>query len=390
MITNKIKNNIPTVAKWFETQRESVRDIENYKVIFSYLEIVRKSYKELKGLVENGNISNQDFVKLMKEFNISVFHDFPTGRLAVGQLNDEYFSKVVKEMFKKQAKPELEKLDVEVHSKQVFYKEFTTIDTLNFNVNKNNLKATKAGILLEKNNEEIFELLKKTLLKAIDKNEKIINQKLDSYPSMKINTIEFFQSIVLDKPTTIEKKLQEVFWEVLKTDGGDKCLVLSENFLQTVHYHKLKEKPIKIDYFVHDTMRTVYIYNNENVVGTSSKSILSLLLLKLNYPTEYPSVIVSDIETTYNPEKEYPIGFQKEHRLTDSFVHFLKEIEGETRKRISDFSSTEIGAVEQKINSYLKTMRLKVNKFPHAQKHHHYQDRVFVEFIKEYTTIIKE
>ena len=172
MITNKIKNNIPTVAKWFETQRESVRDIENYKVIFSYLEIVRKSYKELKGLVENGNISNQDFVKLMKEFNISVFHDFPTGRLAVGQLNDEYFSKVVKEMFKKQAKPELEKLDVEVHSKQVFYKEFTTIDTLNFNVNKNNLKATKAGILLEKNNEEIFELLKKTLLKAIDKNEK--------------------------------------------------------------------------------------------------------------------------------------------------------------------------------------------------------------------------
>ena len=102
------------------------------------------------------------------------------------------------------------------------------------------------------------------------------------------------------------------------------------------------------------------------------------------------SLIVSDIETIYNPEKEYPIGFQKEHKLTESFIHFVKEIESESGKRISDFSSTEIGVVEQKINSYLKTMRLKVNKFPHAQKHNHYQDRVFVEFIKEYATIIKE
>ena len=76
MITNTTNTNkIPTVAKWFETQRESVKDIENYKVIFSYLEIVRKSYKELKGLLEVRSISNKDFVGLMKEFNISVFHD---------------------------------------------------------------------------------------------------------------------------------------------------------------------------------------------------------------------------------------------------------------------------------------------------------------------------
>lgn len=181
-------------------------------------------------------------------------------------------------------------------------------------------------------------------------------------------------------------KLQAFFEDLLQMNEFRKNPVLSENFLQTVHLHKAKDlKTIEIGYSEHRQGGT-----SHNVVGNSSQSILSLLLLEMNYPTEYPSVIVSDIETTYNPEKEYPIGFQKEHRLTDSFVHFLKEIEGETRKRISDFSSTEIGAVEQKINSYLKTMRLKVNKFPHAQKHHHYQDRVFVEFIKEYTTIIKE
>jgi hypothetical protein len=31
---------------------------------------VRKSYKELKGFLEAGSISNNDFVGLMKEFNI--------------------------------------------------------------------------------------------------------------------------------------------------------------------------------------------------------------------------------------------------------------------------------------------------------------------------------
>ena len=110
----------------------------------------------------------------------------------------------------------------------------------------------------------------------------------------------------------------------------------------------------------------------------------------MNYPTEYPSVIVSDIDETYNPEREYPVGFQAEHKLTDSFIYFLKGIEGETGKRISDFSSTEVGVVEQKINTYLKTMRHRVNKFPYAQKHNHYQDRVFVKFIKENATISKE
>lgn len=84
------------------------------------------------------------------------------------------------------------------------------------------------------------------------------------------------------------------------------------------------------------------------------------------------------------------VGFQAEHKLTDSFIYFLKEIEGETGKRVSEFSSTEVGVVEQKINTYLKTMRHRVNKFPYAQKHNHYQDRVFVKFIKENATISKE
>lgn len=386
MITNKIKNNIPTVAQWFETQRESVRDIENYKVIFSYLEIVRKSYKELKGFLKAESISNNDFVGLMKEFNIWVFHDIQTGRLAVGEINDSSFSEMLKETHDTKYKADFEKLSVEVYNRRIHYKDFMLIDTLNFNFSKLNLKANKEANLLDKSDEEVFQLLQKKFLKAIDKNEEKVNTQLDQYSSMKMDVIDFFQNIVTDIPTSTQMKLQAFFEDLLQMNEFRKNPVLSENFLQTIHLHKAKDlKTIEIGYSEHEQGGT-----SHNVVGNSSQSILSLLLLEMNYPTEYPSVIVSDIDETYNPEREYPVGFQAEHKLTDSFVHFLKEIEGETNKRISEFSSTEIGAVEQKINSYLKTMRHRVNKFPHAQKHNHYQDRVFVEFIKEHAKISKE
>jgi len=386
LITNKIKNNIPTVAKWFETQRESVKNIENYKVIFSYLEIVRKSYKELKGLVENGSISNQDFVKLMKEFNIFVFHDTQTGRLAVGEINDTSFSEILKETHTVKSKLDFKELSVEVYNRRIHYKDFMLVDRLDFHFNKGNLKANREVDLLDKSDKEVFQLLQKKFLKAIDKNEEKVNTQLDQYNSMKMDVIDFFQNIVTDIPTSTEIKLRDFFEEFLQMSEFRKNPVLSENFLQTIHLHKAKKiKTIEIGYSEHGQGGT-----SHNVVGNSSQSILSFLLLAMNYPEEYPSVIVSDIDETYNPEKEYPVGFQAEHKLTDSFVHFLKEIEGKTGKKISEFSSTEIGVVEQKINTYLKTMRHKINKFPNAQKHNYYQDRVFVEFIKEYTTIIKE
>lgn len=385
MITNKIENNILTVAKWFETQRESVKNIENYKVIFSYLKIVRKSYKELKGLVESENLSNQDFVKLMKEFNISVFHDTQTGRLVVGEINGTSFSEMLKEHPTVKCEVNFEELTVEVYNRRIHYKDFMLVDTLDFHFNKGNLKANREAILLDKSGEEVFQLLQKKFLKAIDKNEEKVNIQLDQYNAMKMDVIDFFQNIVTDIPTSMEIKLRDFFEEFLQMSEFRKNPVLSENFLQTIHLHKAKKlKTIKIGYSEHGQGQI------HNVVGNSSKSILSLLLLAMNYPEEYPSVIVSDIDETYNSEREYPIGFQAEHKLTDSFIHFLKEIEGETGKRISEFSSTEIGAVEQKINSYLKTMRHRVNKFPHAQKHNHYQDRVFVEFIKEHAKISKE
>ena len=354
MITNKIKNNIPTVAQWFETQRESVKNIENYKVIFSYLEIVRKSYKELKCLIESGNLSNQDFVKLMKEFNIFVFHDTQTGRLVVGEINGTSFSEMLKEHPTVKCEVNFEELTVEVYNRRIHYKDFMLVDTLDFHFNKGNLKANREAILLGKSGEEVFQLLQKKFLKAIDKNEEKVNIQLDQYNAMKMDVIDFFQNIVTDIPTSMEIKLRDFFEEFLQMSEFRKNPVLSENFLQTIHLHKAKKlKTIKIGYSEHGQGQI------HNVVGNSSKSILSLLL-------------------------------QKEHKLTDSFVHFLKEIEGETGKRISEFSPTEIGAVEQKINSYLKTMRHRVNKFPHAQKHNHYQDRVFVKFIKENATISKE
>lgn len=386
MITNKIENNIPTVAKWFETQRESVKNIENYKVIFSYLEIVRKSYKELKSLVESESISNQDFVGLMKEFNIWVFHDIQTGRLTVGEINDTSFSEMLKETRDAKYKADFEKLRVEVCNRRIHYKDFMLVDTLDFHFNKGNLKANREAILLDKSDEDVFQLLQKKFLKAIDKNEEKVNTQLNQYSSMKMDVIDFFQDIVTNTPSSTKMKLQAFFEDLLQMSEFRKNPVLSENFLQTIHLHKAKNlKTIEIGYSEYGQGGT-----SHNIVGNSSKSILSLLLLAMNYPTEYPSVIVSDIETTYETEKEYPIGFQKEHKLTDSFVHFLKEIEGETGKRISEFSSTEIGAVEKKINSYLKTMRLKINKFPNGKKHNYYQDRVFVKFIKKYATIIKE
>lgn len=386
MITNKIENNIPTVAKWFETQRESVKNIENYKVIFSYLEIVRKSYKELKSLVESESISNQDFVGLMKEFNIWVFHDIQTGRLTVGEINDTSFSEMLKETRDAKYKADFEKLRVEVYNRRIHYKDFMLVDTLDFHFNKGNLKANREAILLDKSDEDVFQLLQKKFLKAIDKNEEKVNTQLNQYSSMKMDVIDFFQDIITNTPSSTKMKLQAFFEDLLQMSEFRKNPVLSENFLQTIHLHKAKNlKTIEIGYSEYGQGGT-----SHNIVGNSSKSILSLLLLAMNYPTEYPYVIVSDIETTYETEKEYPIGFQKEHKLTDSFVHFLKEIEGETGKRISEFSSTEIGAVEKKINSYLKTMKHRVNKFPHAQKHNHYQDRVFVKFIKEHATISKE
>lgn len=154
MITNETTNKIPTVAQWFETQRESVKNIENYKVIFSYLEIVRKSYKELKGFLESGSISNNDFVGLMKEFNIWVFHDIQTGRLVVGEINDNSFSEMLKETHDTKYKADFEKLRVEVYNRRIHYKDFMLIDTLNFNFSKVTLKANKEGNLLEKNDEE--------------------------------------------------------------------------------------------------------------------------------------------------------------------------------------------------------------------------------------------
>ena len=385
MITNTT-NKIPTVAQWFEIQRESVCDIENYKVIFSYLEIVRKSCKELKGFLKAESISNNDFVELMKEFNIWVFHDIQTGRLAVGEINDSSFSEMLKETHNTKYKADFEKLSVEVYNRRIHYKDFMLIDTLNFNFSKVNLKANKEANLLEKNDEEVFQLLQKKFLKAIDINEGNINTQLNQYGSMKMEIIDFFQDIVTKTPSSTQMKLQAFFEDLLQMNEFRKNPVLSENFLQTIHLHKAKDlKTIEIGYSEHGQNGT-----SHNVVGNSSQSILSLLLLEMNYPTEYPSVIVSDIDETYNPEIEYPVGFQAEHKLTDSFLHFLKGIEGETGKRISDFSSTEIGVVEQKINSYLKTMRHRVNKFPHAQKHNQYQDRVFVEFIKEHAKISKE
>jgi hypothetical protein len=387
LITNTTNTNkIPTVAKWFETQRESVKNIENYKVIFSYLEIVRKSYKELKGFLEAGSISNNDFVGLMKEFNIWVFHDIQTGRLVVGEINDSSFSEMLKETHDTKYKADFEELNVEVYNRRIHYKDFMLVDTTDFHFNKGNLKANREAILLDKSDEEVFQLLQKKFLKAIDKNEEKVNIQLDQYSSMKMDVIDFFQDIVTNTPSSMKMKLQAFFEDLLQMNEFRKNPVLSENFLQTIHLHKAKDlETIEIGYSEYRQGGT-----SHNVVGNSSQSILSLLLLEMNYPTEYPSVIVSDIDETYNPEREYPVGFQAEHKLTDSFVHFLKEIEGETNKRISEFSSTEIGAVEQKINSYLKTMRHKVNKFPHAQKHNHYQDRVFVKFIKEHATISKE
>ncbi len=386
MITNETTNKIPTVAQWFETQRESVKNIENYKVIFSYLEIVRKSYKELKGFLEAGSISNNDFVGLMKEFNIWVFHDIQTGRLVVGEINDNSFSEMLKETHDTKYKADFEKLRVEVYNRRIHYKDFMLIDTLNFNFSKVTLKANKEGNLLEKNDEDVFQLLQKKFLKAIDINEENINTQLNQYSSMKMEIIDFFQDIVTNTPSSTKMKLQAFFEDLLQMNEFRKNPVLSENFLQTVHLHKAKDlKTIEIGYSEHRQGGT-----SHNVVGNSSQSILSLLLLEMNYPTEYPSVIVSDIDETYNPEREYPVGFQAEHKLTDSFIYFLKEIEGETGKRVSEFSSTEVGVVEQKINTYLKTMRHRVNKFPYAQKHNHYQDRVFVKFIKENATISKE
>ena len=386
MITNETTNKIPTVARWFETQRESVKNIENYKVIFSYLEIVRKSYKELKGFLEAGSISNNDFVGLMKEFNIWVFHDIQTGRLVVGEINDSSFSEMLKETHDTKYKADFEELSVEVYNKRIYYKDFMLVDTTDFHFNKGNLKANREAILLDKSDEEVFQLLQKKFLKAIDKNEEKVNIQLDQYSSMRMDVIDFFQDIVTNTPSSMKMKLQAFFEDLLQMNEFRKNPVLSENFLQTIHLHKAKDlETIEIGYSEYRQGGT-----SHNVVGNSSQSILSLLLLKMNYPTEYPSVIVSDIDETYNPEREYPVGFQAEHKLTDSFIHFLKEIEGETGKRISEFSSTEIGAVEQKINSYLKTMRHRVNKFPHAQKHNHYQDRVFVEFIKEHAKISKE
>ena len=386
MITNETTNKIPTVAQWFETQRESVKNIENYKVIFSYLEIVRKSYKELKGFLEAGSISNNDFVGLMKEFNIWVFHDIQTGRLVVGEINDNSFSEMLKETHDTKYKADFEKLRVEVYNRRIHYKDFMLIDTLNFNFSKVTLKANKEGNLLEKNDEDVFQLLQKKFLKAIDINEENINTQLNQYSSMKMEIIDFFQDIVTNTPSSTKMKLQAFFEDLLQMNEFRKNPVLSENFLQTVHLHKAKDlKTIEIGYSEHRQGGT-----SHNVVGNSSRSILSLLLLEMNYPTEYPSVIVSDIDETYNPEREYPVGFQAEHKLTNSFIYFLKEIEGETGKRVSEFSSTEVGVVEQKINTYLKTMRHRVNKFPYAQKHNHYQDRVFVKFIKENATISKE
>lgn len=386
MITNETTNKIPTVAQWFETQRESVKNIENYKVIFSYLEIVRKSYKELKGFLEAGSISNNDFVGLMKEFNIWVFHDIQTGRLVVGEINDNSFSEMLKETHDTKYKADFEKLRVEVYNRRIHYKDFMLIDTLNFNFSKVTLKANKEGNLLEKNDEDVFQLLQKKFLKAIDINEENINTQLNQYSSMKMEIIDFFQDIVTNTPSSTKMKLQAFFEDLLQMNEFRKNPVLSENFLQTVHLHKAKDlKTIEIGYSEHRQGGT-----SHNVVGNSSQSILSLLLLEMNYPTEYPSVIVSDVDETYNPEREYPVGFQAEHKLTDSFIYFLKEIEGETGKRVSEFSSTEVGVVEQKINTYLKTMRHRVNKFPYAQKHNHYQDRVFVKFIKENATISKE
>lgn len=199
------------MAQWFGTQRESVKDIENYKVIFSYLKIVRKSYKELKGFLEAGSISNKDFLGLMKEFNISVFHDTQTGRLVVGEINDSSFSEMLKETHDTKYKADFEKLRTEVYNRRIHYKDFMLIDTLNFNFSKVTLKANKEANLLEKNDEDVFQLLQKKFLKAIDINEENINTQLNQYSSMKMEIIDFFQDIVTNTPSSTKMKLQAFF-----------------------------------------------------------------------------------------------------------------------------------------------------------------------------------
>ena len=211
MITNETTNKIPTVARWFETQRESVKNIENYKVIFSYLEIVRKSYKELKGFLEAGSISNNDFVGLMKEFNIWVFHDIQTGRLVVGEINDSSFSEMLKETHDTKYKADFEELSVEVYNRRIHYKDFMLVDTTDFHFNKGNLKANREAILLDKSDEEVFQLLQKKFLKAIDKNEEKVNIQLDQYSSMRMDVIDFFQDIVTNTPSSMKMKLQAFF-----------------------------------------------------------------------------------------------------------------------------------------------------------------------------------
>ena len=235
MITNETTNKIPTVARWFETQRESVKNIENYKVIFSYLEIVRKSYKELKGFLEAGSISNNDFVGLMKEFNIWVFHDIQTGRLVVGEINDSSFSEMLKETHDTKYKADFEELSVEVYNKRIYYKDFMLVDTTDFHFNKGNLKANREAILLDKSDEEVFQLLQKKFLKAIDKNEEKVNIQLDQYSSMRMDVIDFFQDIVTNTPSSMKMKLQAFFEDLLQMNEFRKNPVLSENFLQTIH-----------------------------------------------------------------------------------------------------------------------------------------------------------
>jgi len=69
-------------------------------------------------------------------------------------------------------------------------------------------ETNREAILLDKSDEEVFQLLQKKFLKAIDKNEEKVNIQLDQYSSMRMDVIDFFQDIVTNTPSSMKMKLQ--------------------------------------------------------------------------------------------------------------------------------------------------------------------------------------
>ena len=120
---------------------------------------------------------------------------------------------MLKETHDTKYKADFEKLRTEVYNRRIHYKDFMLIDTLNSNFSKVTLKANKEANLLEKNDEEVFQLLQKKFLKA---NEENINTQLNQYSSMKMEIIDFFQDIVTNTPSSTKMKLQAFFEDLLQ------------------------------------------------------------------------------------------------------------------------------------------------------------------------------